>query len=123
MTLDRGDLDRPVTAQAYEVTTQDGRSLTFISLHMEGETLTGTRRITESRMVGEGDARRSEVTNRYEESQIPWEEVERVEALGVRKRGSGVFLAGGAIALGIVAFLLLNSGDDDVPPDDGGKGF
>jgi len=123
MALDRGDLDRPVTARAYEVITRDGRTLTFISLHMEGDTLVGTRRITQSQAVGEGDAQREQVTNRYEESRVPWADVDRVEAVGVDKRGSGVLLAGGAIALGVAAFLILSSGNEDTPTDDGGKGF
>jgi hypothetical protein len=97
--------------------------LTFISLHMEGDTLVGTRRITQSQAVGEGDAQREQVTNRYEESRVPWADVDRVEAVGVDKRGSGVLLAGGAIALGVAAFLILSSGNEDTPTDDGGKGF
>jgi hypothetical protein len=122
--LGREDLDRPVTAKAYEVTTRDGRSLTFISLHLEGELLRGTQRITESTMVGEGDARRTQVSNRYEESSIPWSDVERVEAVGVPKGGSSMILAGGALAVGIAAFLLLNSDSNNTPADGGGgKGF
>jgi hypothetical protein len=123
MALDRDDLDRPVTATTYEVVTHDGRSLTFISLHMEGDTLVGTRRVTETQTVGEGDARRDQVTNRYEETRVPWSDVDRVEAVGVNKRSSGVLLVGGAIALGVTAFLLLSSGKDDTPTDGGGKGF
>lgn len=124
-TLVREDLDHPVTAKAYRVTTRDGRSLTFISLHLEGEWLRGTQRITESTTVGEGDAKRTQVSNRYEESQIPWSDVEQVEALGLPKGGSSMLLAGGALAVGIAAFLLLNSDNNNTPtsPGGGGKGF
>jgi hypothetical protein len=120
--LDRADLLDPDPAQSYLVTTKDGRELTFISLHLEGDWLVGTVRITTSEVEGEGEDARTSVTNRYEEMRLPWSEVAGVEADVGKKGGSGFLLAGGAIVVGVAAFLLLTGGSDDEPTDNGGKG-
>jgi hypothetical protein len=120
--LDRGDLDDPVQARFYEVTTRDGQVLTFVSLHTEGDWLEGTVRIRSTETSGEGEALRTSVTNRYQEARIPWAEVQRVEAIGVQKKSPGFLLAASAVAVGVLAFLLLSSGDSASSSDgDNGK--
>jgi hypothetical protein len=118
--LDREDLLDPPAAKTYRVTTRDGRTLAFIALHMEEDSLVGTVRRTASETVGEGETQRTNVTNRYEEARLPWADVALVEAVGTKGGPSGILLVGGAIALGAAVFLLLNGGSD--PPPDGGGG-
>ena len=91
-----------------------------ISLHVEGEWLVGTARITKTETVGEGEDARTNITNRYEEMRIPWEEVDTVEA-DIPRKTSHLLLAAGGVALGIVAFLLFTGGSDSPPADNGGK--
>ena len=119
--LDRKDLVHPEPARAYHVALTDGRTMTLISLHLEGDWLMGTRRITESTTEGSGEAARTNVTNRYEEVKIPWSEVAGVEADRGSSRDSSVYLAGAALVAGVAAFLLL-SGSSNPPPSTGGGG-
>lgn len=120
--LQRKDLENPKPAESYRVTTTDGQVLFFISLHLEGDWLAGTTRLTSEETEGEGETQRTNITNRYQEVRIPWAEVRSVEALGLKRGGSSVFLAGGALILGVAAFLVLSStGGSDT--SDGGKGF
>jgi hypothetical protein len=119
--LEQEELVAPEPARSYRVTTEDGRLLTFIDLHLEGESLVGTVRETRTETVGEGESQRSNVTNRYEEVRLPWNTVKRVEAERKGQPVSGVVLAAGAIGVGVAAFLLL-SGNGDTTPDGGGGG-
>jgi hypothetical protein len=122
--LDEESLAAPEPARSYRVATRDGRTLTFIDLHLEGDFLVGTRRETVEERVGEGDAARTSVTNRYEEVRLPWSEVKTVEAERERRSASSYLLAAGALGVGVAAFLLL-SGNGETDPDGGGggKGF
>ena len=121
--LDREDLVDPDSANSYRVTTRDGRELTFVSLHIEGDWLVGTARFTSRETEGEGEDARTNITNRYEEMRVPWDEVESVEAEDGKEKGTGVFLAAGAIVVGIAAFLLISQGGEDSPSDGNGKGI
>lgn len=120
-TLTREELVDPAPAKSYTVGTRDGEELTFISLHLEDETLYGTRRVTISEEVGEGEEARTQVTNRYQETSIPWSDVEYVSADERKSKEQGFFLAAGAIVVAGVAFLLLSGGSDDASEDGGGK--
>lgn len=118
--LDREELADPEPASSYKVTTRNGRELTFVSLHVEGDWLVGTARFTSSEVEGEGEEARTNVTNRYEEMRLPWNEIETVEAEADRAKDTGVYLAAGALVVGVAAFLLL-SGGEDTPTDGNGK--
>lgn len=120
--LTKTELTDPPAARTYRVTTTDGVVHDFISLHLEQDTLYGTERITSAVTEGEGEAARTSAWNRYEERQIPWEQVATVEAESSRKQGTGIFLAVGAIAVGVGAFILLSSTDDRTPSTGGGGG-
>jgi hypothetical protein len=87
---------------------------------MEEENVVGTVRRTRTEVVGEGEAQRTNVTNRYEEVQVPWADVAMVEAVGKEGGSSGVLLIGGAIAIGAAVFLLLSGGGDTTPTSGGG---
>ena len=116
-TLEREDLLQPEPAASFRVTTRDGQEITFIALHLEGETLTGTERVTTTTMIGEGEDAREVVSNRYEERSIPWSEVERVEAEKTGMRRGGMWLVAGSVALGVAAFLIISqSGDEESDP-------
>ena len=121
-TLGRKDLVHPEPARAYHVSLTDGRTMTLISLHLEGEWLMGTQRITESTTEGTGEEARTNVTNRYEEVKIPWSEVAGVEADRGSNRDSSVFLAGAALLAGVAAFLLLSGNSNTAPTTGGGGG-
>ena len=122
--LSKEDLAAPPDAETYRVSTRDGRNLDFIALHLEEDWLVGTVRHTSAQSMGEGDATRSSVTNRYEEVRVPWSDVVLVEADTGGGGPSGLLLAGGAIVAGAAAFLLLSQGSDDNPDTGGGgKGF
>lgn len=116
------DLADPPPAKSYLVTTKDGRQLTFIALHMEGDNLVGTVRITETATEGEGETARAVVTNRYQEASIPWSNVERVEAEGKKAKDPAFYVAAGAVVVGVVAFVLLNGSGGDNAPSVGGGG-
>ncbi len=120
-TLERKDLVDPKPAEEYRVTTVDGRTLTFISLHLEGESLEGTVRYTTRETEGTGDAARTNVTNRYEEVNLPWSQVATVEAEQGRSSDNSVFFAAGALIAGVATFLLLTQGSTN-PPTAGGGG-
>jgi len=115
------DLADPPPAKSFLVTTRDGRQMTFISLHLEGDVLVGTMRITETATEGEGEDARPIVTNRYQEASIPWADVDRVEVEGSKGKDPGFYLAAGAVIVGALAFLLLSGGNGN-PPDTGGGG-
>jgi hypothetical protein len=119
-TLEREDLQNPKPARSYRVTLVSGEVLTFISLGLEGEYLAGTIRTTKETVTGEGDQARSTVTNVYEERRIPWAEVATVEADQDKQEGQTWLLALGAVAVGVVAFLILADSGEDPPVDDGG---
>ena len=118
--LDREDLTDPAPARYYLVTTRTGETRTFISLHLEGDTLFGTERITTEITEGAGEEKRTSVWNRYEETQIPWNRVLDVQAELKEKTDLGVYLAAGALVLGAATFIVLSQIDDEEPPDDGG---
>jgi hypothetical protein len=120
-TLERKDLVHPEAARDYRVTLKDGRTMTLISLHLEGDWLMGTQRITESVSEGEGETARTNITNRYEEVKIPWSDVASVEADRGSNHDSSIFLAGAALVAGVAAFLLL-SGNSSTAPSGGGGG-
>jgi hypothetical protein len=120
-TLDREELTSPEPAPSYRVTTRDDRVLTFIDLHLEGDTLVGTVRRTAEETVGEGDAARRVVSNRYDEVRLPWSDVATVEAQRSGKVASDYLLVAGAIGAGVIAFLLL-SNTSDTAPHAGGNG-
>ena len=65
-TLGKSDLADPEPADFYEVTTRDGETVTFISLHVEGEWLIGTARFTTSEEKGSGEDVTTSVANVYE---------------------------------------------------------
>ena len=121
--LDREALVDPPPARSYRVTTRDGRDWTFIALHLERNVLVGTVRITTAATEGEGEAARTNVTNRYEEVELPWDEVVAVEAEGTRKNDAGFLIAGATIVVGILAFLLLTSDGPGEPDPGDGKDF
>ena len=118
--LERNDLLQPEDAKSYRVTTVDGGQYTFIALHLEGETLMGTERITDTRVVGEGDDAREVVSNRYEERRIPWADVSRVEADTGGTRSGGLWLLAGSVAVGVAAFFILSASTDDGGDNGGG---
>ena len=120
--LDREELVEPEPAKSYLVTMKNGDQMTFISLHLEGEWLEGTRRITLAEAVGEGETGRRNVTNRYEETRLPWAEVAVVEAEAGPKSDHSLWLAVGAIAAGVATFIILTGDSVKAPPDDGGGG-
>jgi len=121
-TLSKSELEDPQPADFYEVTTKDGETVTFISLHVEGEWLIGTARFTTTEEEGAGEDATTSVANVYEEVRIPWEQVASVEAMGGQKKNdTGFLLAGAAIVVGVLAFVILVGGGDDPPEDDGGK--
>lgn len=116
------DLADPPPAKSYRVITKDGRALTFIALHLEGDDLVGTVRITETATEGEGENARAVVTNRYQETSIPWKDVERVEAEGKQGKDPAFYVAAGAVIVGAVAFLLLSGGGGNTDTGGGGGG-
>jgi hypothetical protein len=118
--LDREDLAEPPQADTYHVSTRDGRNLDFIALHLEDDWLVGTVRHTSTEVTGESAARRTSVTNRYEEVRIPWADVTQVEAEKGDGGPSGLLLVGGAIVAGAVAFLLLSGGTSTTTSGGGG---
>jgi len=118
--LHKDELVDPEPADSYLVKTRDGQRLTFTSLHLEGEWLLGTARITTTETVGEGEDARTNVTNRYEEVQIAWDDVESVEADLKKKSTSNILLLAGGVAVGIVAVVLLSGGSSDPESGDGG---
>ncbi len=120
-TLSRSQLEDPEPADSYLVTTRGGEQVTLISLYLEGDWLVGTARFTTTEEEGEGEDVTTSVTNVYEEVRIPWDQIASVEAMGVKKVDSGFFLAGAAIAVGVIAFLVLTGGGDDEPVTNGGK--
>ena len=117
--LSQSELIQPKPAKSYRVTTRDGAVHRFISLHLEGDWLVGTVRVTSRERVGEGETVRENVTNRYEEKRLPWSSVVRVEAVGMESRDWGFLLAAGAIAAGVGVFLLLTQ-ESPTPPVGGG---
>jgi len=119
-TLSQDDLVNPKPARSYRVFLRDGRTLTLISLHREGELLLGTARTTVTETLGEGETARTNVTNRYENVKLPMADVERVEAEGSKAADASLFMAAGAIVMGVAAFLLLTQ--DSAPPPTGGGG-
>ena len=120
-TLEKDDLLQPDEAKSFRVTTWDGEQYTFIALHLEGDVLMGTERITTTTTIGEGEEAREAVSNRYVERSIPWSEVEKVEAEKSGVRRGGAWLVLGSVALGVAAFLIISqSGGDDTPSDGGG---
>lgn len=119
--LDKEDLVDPEPADFYEVTTRTGEVLTFISLHVEGDLLKGRARFTSTEEEGSGEEATTSVSNVYEDLTLEWEEVVSVKAIGGRTSDSGFLLAGGALVVGVVAFLLLAGGSDE-PVEDNGKG-
>jgi hypothetical protein len=123
--LDREDLAEPPQAETYHVSTRDGRKLEFIALHLEDDWLVGTVRHTSTEAMGAGAESRESVTNRYEEVRVPWGDVTQVEADKANGGPSGLLLAGGAIVVGAVAFLLLSgtAKNEDTGGSGGGKGF
>jgi hypothetical protein len=120
-TLEREDLRQPEPARSFRVTLVNGEVLTFISLVLEGEELVGTVRTTKSVLEGEGEEARTTVTNIYEERRIPWDQVATVEAEAEREEGQTWLLALGAIAAGVVVFLVLADSGEEPPEDGGGK--
>jgi len=121
-TLTRDELADPEPASSYLVTTRSGETITFIALHLEGEVLRGTVRLTQENVVGEGEQARTTVTNRYEERSIPWAEVASVEAdRGEHRLQGAAWIAAGSVLVGAVLFLVLSQGGDEQPKDDGGK--
>jgi len=125
-TLERKDLVHPEAARDYRVNLKDGRTMTLISLHVEGDWLLGTRRITETTTEGTGEAARTNITNRYEEVKLPWSDVASVEADRGSGRDSSVFLAGAALVAGVAAFILLSGSSNTAATGGtggGGKGF
>jgi len=120
--LTRDELTDPEPAESYVVTLVSGEVLTFIALHLEGDVLRGTERVTEETLVGEGDQARTTVSNRYQERSLPWGEVAKVEAdRGENRLEGGAWIAAGSILAGAVLFLILSQSSDEPPPDDGGK--
>ncbi len=120
--LDREDLVHPEPAREYTVTLKDGRTLTFIALHLEGDNLAGTQRITREVTEGTGETARTNVTNRYLETRVPWSEVDQVQADLEGGKDQTIFIAAGAILAGVGVFLLATSGDSNPPAGDGGGG-
>lgn len=118
-TLKSADLVDPKPASAYRVFLRDGTARTLISLHQEGEWLLGTERITVTETLGEGETARTNVANRYQDVRLPMADVERVDAEGTKGMDGSIFMAAGAIILGVAAFLLLTQ-DSGVDPLDGG---
>ena len=118
--LEREDLVNPAPAKTYLVTTKSGDQLTLISLHLEGDALVGTQRVTVIEQVGTGETGRENVTNRYEEVRLPWSEVARVEADRGKGADHSLVFAAGAIVVGVAAFLVLTSDSPETPEDDNG---
>lgn len=117
--LAREELVNPRPAAFYRVTTRDGKSYTFISLHLEGDLLLGTIRVTSSRTVGQGETARRNITNRYEEKRLSWSDVARVEAVGTHGTDLGFLAAAGTIAVGLGVFLLLTQQTPEKPSTGG----
>jgi len=111
-TLSKQELEDPPAADSYVVTTTDGGTVTFISLHVDGDWLIGTARFTTTEEEGEGEDVTTSVANVYEEVRIPWAQVVSVEALGGKQKSdTGFLLAGAAIVVGVVVFVLLVGGE------------
>ena len=119
--LTREDLVEPEPARSYRVTTVSGEEYTFVALHLEGDVLRGTIRITSQSVTGEGEQARTTVSNRYEEKSIPWAEVAAVEAdRGESKLQGAALFAAGSVVVGAVLFLVLSQGDEKTTDDGGG---
>lgn len=121
ITLTKDELADPPPAKSYDVRMKDGREFTFISLHREGDSLLGTARITTREEVGEGEDKRVNISNRYEEMQLPWADVEEVEAKLGKKKTSSILLAVAAAAAGAGLFLLLTNDSGSTSSGDNGK--
>jgi hypothetical protein len=119
--LEKDELVQPEEAKSFRVTTWDGQEYTFIALHLEGDVLMGTERVTTTKVIGEGEEARETVSNRYQERRIPWDEVEKVEAESGGSRKGGIWIAAVSVAVGVAAFLLLTS-DSAEPVTAGGGG-
>ena len=120
--LTREELIQPEPARSYTVHTVDGNSYTFLALHLEGDTLLGTERITSTVNTGEGEDAKSSIRNTYETRSIPWSEVRQVEAEVEGNNKGGVWLIAASVVAGAAAFLLLTDDSRENPPDPGGGG-
>jgi hypothetical protein len=121
-TLTREELVQPEPARSYTVHTVDGTVYTFLALHLEGDTLMGTERITSTVETGEGEDAREAIRNAYETRSIPWEEVTQVDAELEKKNKGGVWLIAGSVVVGAIAFLMLTDDSRDNSTADGGGG-
>lgn len=120
-TLSKNQLENPEPASSYLVTTKDGKKVTLISLHLEGDWLVGRARFTTTEVKGEGEDVTSSVTNVYEDFRMPWDQIASVEAMGVKKVSTGFLLGGVVIVVGVVTFLVLSGGGADQSDTNGGK--